>query len=114
MGYKDYVVHYDIYGRPIFNNIKRSNSYSNRKIHQFDNHKKRVNVIDRDKFRNKNIVDVDKIISFENSGNNNYTSERINIYSKNLSRKNNNNSNFNLSLNKSLNKNLENTIDNNK
>jgi hypothetical protein len=113
MGYKDYVVHYDIYGRPIFNNVKKTKTFSSKNVNQLDIHKKRANVIDREKFRNKNIVEVDKIVSFENSGNN-YTSDRINIYSKSLSKKNNNSSNFGLSLNKSLNKNLEITVDNNK
>ena len=119
MGHKDYVAHYDIYGRPIFNKSKKTDTLSlyRRKNPQLDYHKKRTNLNDRERIKNKNIIDVDKMVYLENSGNN-YTSERINIYNKNLSRKinisNNNNNNYNLSLNKSSNKNMENTIDMNK
>ena len=99
---KDYVGHYDIYGRPIFNNNTKQSTTINKKNYELkkynnklDYQKKRSSIIiEKDKSKNVEKSDVEKIVYFDNNSSN----ERTNIYNLNFSKKINNNNNINLSL----------------
>ncbi len=99
---KDYVGHYDIYGRPIFNNNTKQSKTINKKNYELkkynnklDYQKKRSSIIiEKDKSKNVEKSDVEKIVYFDNNSSN----ERTNIYNLNFSKKINNNNNINLSL----------------
>lgn len=105
---KDYVVHYDIYGRPIFNhnikqtttiNIYKKNYELNKYHNKLDYQKKRNSIVfEKDKSKNVEKSDIEKIVYFDN---NNSSNERTNIYNLNFSRKISKNNNINLSLSKS-------------
>ena len=119
----DYVAHYDIYGRPIFNMKKRKS-----KTVSINNNKKFMNYkIPKIKNENKNIFNlndknkssgIEKFVYFENhnNNNNNVSSERskANIYNLKISKhRNNNNINIKGSKNSSKTDVNENTLYNN-
>ena len=99
-GQNDYVAHYDIYGRPLFNLYKKKSKVVNikhfPKIIEQNRLKENIN-----NEKNKNKIDIGKIVCFENN-----SSERANIYNLKCSKiKNNINSNIlSLNVNSNLNK----------
>lgn len=120
-GQTDYVAHYDIFGKPIFNFKKRKNKstpiniYSNkRSINVIRN--KNVDDEDKNKIQNKKSVDIQKVVIFEKNENDKKSSDRTdNIYSlkfKNLSRNRVNNLINNYKSNSSKTAVLENSVNN--
>ena len=103
-GSNDYVAHYDIYGRPIFNIYKKKSKTNSIKISNFPKVKEQNKIKEKtnDEINNKNKVEIGKIVHFENN-----SSERTNIYNLNFNRNRNRNfSNINLNLNLNASKNL--------
>ena len=112
----NYVAHYDIYGRPIFNTIKRksktisinnSKKPINYKILKIKNENNVLNLNDKNKTKGKN--NIEDFVYFENNNNNHnnqnlHSSERgmTNIYNLKISKNRNNNNNNNINNNNNL------------
>ena len=125
---RDYVAHYDIFGRPIFNMQKRKskpeiinnirknleNNINYPKIKNIKNSKNHN--YEKDIFKNKEKIDIEKMVYFENN-NNIYSSERADIYNLKLSNIKNinikNSRNLNISRNSSKANVFNNSISNN-
>lgn len=120
---RDYVAHYDIFGRPIFNmqkrkskveNINNSRKYLENKINypkikdikNIKNHN-----YEKDIYKNQEKINIEKIVNFENN-NNIYSSERADIYNLKLSNIKNINIKNSMNLNISKNSSKANVIDN--
>ena len=126
-GQNDYVAHYDIFGRPIFNmkkrktkvvniNINNNNKYLKYNInYSREDSKNKDNITNyNDDDKNKNSVDIEKIVYFEKKNNAHNNSERVNIYNiKNRKLNIYNNNNLNISKNSSKTRIIENSIYNN-
>ena len=127
---RDYVAHYDIFGRPIFNMQKRKSKFENinnsrKQLENKINYPKikdtkntKNHMYEKDINKNKEKIDIEKIVYFENN-NNIYSSERADIYNlklsniKNINIKNNRNKNLNISKNSSKANEIDNSISNN-
>ena len=89
-GQNNYVAHYDIFGKPIFNFKKRKSKFininNNKKYLQYNVNYSRskqendINEENNNVYPNKKKVDIKKLVILENNENNNYASERSNIY----------------------------------
>ena len=98
-GQNDYVAHYDIYGRPIFNMRKRKanviNINNQNKNLQYnisysrsrDESKNKSNITN-EVDKNRNSIDIDKKVNFEKNNNIVNNSERTNIYNLKFAKNN--------------------------
>ena len=91
-GQKDYVAHYDIYGRPIFNMKKRKanviNINNQNKNLQYNISYSRSKDVTNEIDKNKNSIDIDKKVNFEKNNNIVNNSERTNIYNLKFAKNN--------------------------